>query len=167
MVYTALQLITRGRERGLSVVELGKKTQYDQKTCFYLVKQLIDLDLIVKLRRGGVGSNFCIHKHFFERSSSWREIRDEEAHATAGHESLQLVEEGDDVQGGESSSLRVQFDPMDARHLSSLPLVRARIIKLLMASDNRIHPAQNLLVTIVCLPYLYHLSNSHQFLGLF
>lgn len=46
MVYTALQLITRGREDGISVVDLGKKTKYDQKTCFYLVKQLIDLDLM-------------------------------------------------------------------------------------------------------------------------
>jgi transcription factor C subunit 3 len=46
MVYTALQLITRGREKGISVVELGKKTGYDQKTCFYLVKQLESLDLV-------------------------------------------------------------------------------------------------------------------------
>lgn len=46
MVYTALQFITRGREQGISVVDLGKKTKYDQKTCFYLVKQLIDLDLM-------------------------------------------------------------------------------------------------------------------------
>lgn len=46
MVYSALQLITRGREQGISVVDLGKKTKYDQKTCFYLVKQLTELDLV-------------------------------------------------------------------------------------------------------------------------
>jgi len=46
MVYTALQFITRGRDQGISVVDLGKKTKYDQKTCFYLVKQLMDLDLM-------------------------------------------------------------------------------------------------------------------------
>jgi len=50
MVYTALQFITRGREQGISVVDLGKKTKYDQKTCFYLVKQLMDLDLMQALR---------------------------------------------------------------------------------------------------------------------
>lgn len=33
-VYTALQLITRGRAEGLSVVDLGKKTGYDQKACW-------------------------------------------------------------------------------------------------------------------------------------
>lgn len=46
MVYTALQLVTRTRDEGLSVVDLGKKTGYDQKICFYLVKQLVDLDLV-------------------------------------------------------------------------------------------------------------------------
>jgi hypothetical protein len=46
MVYTALQFITRGRENGISIVELGQKSKYDQKTCFYLVKQLVDLDLV-------------------------------------------------------------------------------------------------------------------------
>jgi oxalate---CoA ligase len=46
MVYTALQLITRGRENGISVVELGKKSRYDQKTCFYLIRQLLELDLV-------------------------------------------------------------------------------------------------------------------------
>lgn len=46
MVYASLQLITRTRAEGLSVLELGKKTQYDQKTCFYLVKQLLELDLM-------------------------------------------------------------------------------------------------------------------------
>jgi hypothetical protein len=46
MVYTALQFITRGRECGLTVVDLGRKSKYDQKTCFYLIKQLIDLDLV-------------------------------------------------------------------------------------------------------------------------
>ena len=33
-VYTALQLITRGRTEGLSVVDLGRKTGYDQKACW-------------------------------------------------------------------------------------------------------------------------------------
>lgn len=49
MVYTALQLITRGREQGISVLDLGKKSGYDQKTCFYLIKQLVDLDLVYVL----------------------------------------------------------------------------------------------------------------------
>ena len=49
MVYTALQLITRGREQGITVVDLGNKTKYDQKTCFYLVKQLIEMDLVYVL----------------------------------------------------------------------------------------------------------------------
>ena len=46
MVYATLQLIARERDVGLSMVDLGKKSGYDQKTCFYLVKQLIELDLV-------------------------------------------------------------------------------------------------------------------------
>lgn len=49
MVYTALQFITRGRETGITVVELGRNTKYDQKSCFYLVKQLIELNLMYVL----------------------------------------------------------------------------------------------------------------------
>ena len=46
MVYTALQLISRGREAGLSAVDLSKKTGYDAKTCHYLVQKLIELNMM-------------------------------------------------------------------------------------------------------------------------
>jgi oxalate---CoA ligase len=46
MVYSCLQLIARGREKGTSTVDLGKKTGYDQKTIHYLVNQLISLDMM-------------------------------------------------------------------------------------------------------------------------
>jgi hypothetical protein len=46
MVYTVLQLVTRGREKGISTVALGKTTGYDQKTIHYLIAQLIKLDLV-------------------------------------------------------------------------------------------------------------------------
>lgn len=46
MVYTALQLVCRGRELGISVAQLGKSTGYDQKTCHYLCQQLLTLDLV-------------------------------------------------------------------------------------------------------------------------
>ena len=44
MVYTCLQLVSRGREDGISVVDLSKKTGYDAKTCHYLVEKLVELD---------------------------------------------------------------------------------------------------------------------------
>lgn len=46
MIYTGLQLITRGRDRGVSVLEIGRKSGYDQKTCFYIIKQLVELGLM-------------------------------------------------------------------------------------------------------------------------
>ncbi|KAA1468493.1 hypothetical protein DENSPDRAFT_833797 [Dentipellis sp. KUC8613] len=145
MVYTALQYITRGREQGMSVVDLGKNTGYDQKTCFYLIKQLLELDLVVKLRRGGVGTNFCIHKYFFERSPMWKQIRDEEAREQMKAEPVEEANEEGDASAAPSG---LHFEPMDAKHLSSLPIIKARVVKLLKHSSNFIHPTQNLLIAI-------------------
>ncbi|KAJ8517040.1 hypothetical protein ONZ45_g5742 [Pleurotus djamor] len=148
MVYSALQLITRGRDDGITVVELGKRSQYDQKTCFYLVKQLIELNLIAKVRCGGVGSNLCIHKHFYNTSPRWKEVREEEAKAqdlfTAAPDAQ--VEQNDDA--GPQALEDLGFTPIDARHLSSLPLIKARVIKLLKASHNYIHASNNMLLKI-------------------
>ncbi|KAF9056480.1 hypothetical protein BJ165DRAFT_1433822 [Panaeolus papilionaceus] len=149
MVYSALQIITRGRDAGVTVVELGKRTGYDQKTCFYLVRQLIELDLIVKVRRGGVGTHFCIHKYFFERNASWKAIRDEEIEAEESLQSQrQLEDEEKDEEDGLSHHEHLNFTPIDARHLSSLPLISSRVIKLLKASKNHIHASNNMLITL-------------------
>lgn len=154
MVYTALQFITRGREHGISTVDLGKKTGYDQKTCFYLIKQLLELELVVKLRRGGVSTNFCVHKYFFEHSPLWRQIQGEGA-------SLSLSKDIRAEEGGlenEETAISpdgfqtpVEFDPIDARHLSSLSLIQSRIVRLLKNCKSYTHPSQNLLVTLVCI----------------
>ncbi|KAJ7770882.1 hypothetical protein DFH07DRAFT_805534 [Mycena maculata] len=150
MVYSALQIITRGRDAGVSVVELGQKSKYDQKTCFYLVRQLTELDLVVKVRRGGVGSHFCIHKYFFDRSESWKEIREEETRAAAESEAPPQTAPTDtqDEDGSPAHLQTLNFTPIDARHLSSMPLVKARIIKLLKASKNSMHASNNMLVAI-------------------
>lgn len=100
----------------------------------------------VKVRRGGVGTHLCLHKYFYERNPSWKAIREEEDRAEEGRrEDKQVKDTGDDVEGTAYSG----FTPIDSRHLSSLPLVRARVLKLLQASKNHIHPSNNMLVTIV------------------
>ncbi|KAI0067924.1 hypothetical protein BV25DRAFT_1819394 [Artomyces pyxidatus] len=151
MVYTALQFIARGREPGISVVDLGKKTGYDQKACFYLIKQLLDLDLVVKLRQGGVGANFCVLKYYYDRSDLWRQIREEGAEGGSPAGQQQQGDEAvePDVETEATSSKpAVSFEPIDERHLSSLPLIQSRIVKLLKNSPYGIHQSQNLLVTI-------------------
>ncbi|KAH9486640.1 Transcription factor tau subunit sfc3 [Psilocybe cubensis] len=149
MVYSALQIITRGRDSGVTVVDLGKQSGYDQKTCFYLVRQLTELELVVKVRRGGVGTHFCIHKYFFDRSSSWKAIRDEETQAenlqTTGLDSeADLKEEDEEIE----DPAALNFTPIDARHLSSLPLISGRVIRLLKASKNHMHASNNMLITL-------------------
>jgi hypothetical protein len=57
----------------------------------------------------------------------------------------------DEPDGNEADSKAVvSFDPIDSRHLSSLPLVRGRIVKLLKASQNNMHTSSNILFAIVC-----------------
>lgn len=144
MVYSALQLIARGREEGLSVTALGQTSGYDQKTCFYLVKQLTELDLVVKVRRGGVGSNFCIHKYFYNRSPLWQQILREELDA----EDQDPPQEDPNVADEPSQFPSVAtygFTPIDSRHLSSLTLLRSRVTKLLSGSQNNMFPAMNIM----------------------
>ncbi|KAJ8595660.1 hypothetical protein M405DRAFT_929396 [Rhizopogon salebrosus TDB-379] len=88
MVYSALQLITRGREGGITTVELGRKTNH--------------------------------------------------------------VHDGTPVEDGTpaAESLNLNFEPVDSRHMSSLQLIKNRIVKLLKASQSNIHPSNNLIVTI-------------------
>ncbi|OCH96710.1 hypothetical protein OBBRIDRAFT_787280 [Obba rivulosa] len=151
MVYTALQLITRGRDNGVSVVDLGKKTGYDQKTCFYLIKQLLDLDLIVKRRQPGSSTNIAVHKYFFERSPVWKQVLEEEAEANRKDQRNVKAEPDDsDEEGGSDvgSPTTIHFDPIDSRHLSSLPLIKARVVKLLKNSPNNLHASQNMLIKI-------------------
>lgn len=108
----------------------------------------------MKVRRGGVGTHFCIHKYFFERNSSWKAIRDEEdqaANAQSKDQSISIrgldkfSEEDSDTEDSDS----LNFTPIDARHLSSYPLISARVIRLLKASKNRIHASNNMLITLV------------------
>ncbi|KAG6891070.1 hypothetical protein C0995_014159 [Termitomyces sp. Mi166 len=128
MVYSALQIITRGRDNGVTVVELGQQSKYDQKTCFYLVRQLTELDLV----------------------PHWKAIREEENEAESSHKKIAL-DSTTDVYEEEERSADVQsldFTPIDARHLSSLPLIRGRVVKLLKASKNQMHASNNMLITL-------------------
>jgi hypothetical protein len=120
----------------------------------------------VKKKKSGVGTNFVIHKYFYERDLSWQQIRNEEAEA----EETPEVESGvpDDPQVNEGDSkVTVSFDPIDTRHLSSLPLVRGRLVKLLKASQNNMHSSTNLLVAIVCAIRLHSLVVYIFFLSFF
>lgn len=104
----------------------------------------------MKVRRGGVGSHFCIHKYFFERNPSWKAIRDEETQAENLQTKPRNPDDGslqEDLDIEDPSSLN--FTPIDARHLSSLPLVSARVIRLLKASKNHMHASNNMLITLV------------------
>lgn len=98
------------------------------------------------MRRGGIGTNYCIHRHFYDRSPSWKAIREEEK-----KQAEPPVVEEDDVPGHD---VDLEFTTIDARHLSSLPLIKGRLIQLLKASKDHVHASMNILLRLVC-PY-YH-----------
>lgn len=123
---------------------------------FALISSLRRCQCSVKVRRGGVGSNYCIHRYFYDQSSSWKAIREEENIAEssvkqlAQHEEQEHEEEVDaDAPGQEVDVRKLNFTPIDARHLSSLPLVRGRLVKLLKASNDHVHAATNILIRLV------------------
>jgi oxalate---CoA ligase len=102
----------------------------------------------VKLRRAGVGANFCIHKYFYERSPVWSKVREEATQAMAQVEDdAEEDTAGDHTTPGEQE--QPQFDPIDARHLSSLPLLQTRLVSLLKASEDHMCKATNLIMALV------------------
>ncbi|OSD05907.1 hypothetical protein PYCCODRAFT_1383895 [Trametes coccinea BRFM310] len=151
MIYTGLQIITRGREEGVSVLDLGKKSGYDQKTCFYIIKQLVELDLVLKLRRPGISTNFCVHKYFYERSPIWKQVAEEEKKAVSEAQARVEGTSGADseIEEDETKPLEpVHFDPIDSRHLSSMPLLKARLTKLLKSCPYNMHTSNNIMLKI-------------------
>ncbi|KAI0768599.1 hypothetical protein BD413DRAFT_563329 [Trametes elegans] len=150
MIYTGLQLVTRGREQGVSVLDLGRKSGYDQKTCFYIIKQLVELDYIVKLRRPGISTNLCVHKYFYERSPIWKQVVDEEKKAVSEEQAEDNEVDSDDaIDEDETKPLEpVHFDPIDSRHLSSMPLLKSRLTKLLKSCPHNMHTSSNIMVKI-------------------
>lgn len=46
IVYSALQFIARGKEYGMTVLDIAKKTGQKPSTVFYLVKTLTDMGVV-------------------------------------------------------------------------------------------------------------------------
>lgn len=74
-----------------------------------------------------------------------------EKHTHEQEEALYDDEEGSvlDAEDAKKEATKLQFDPIDARFLSSAPLVRARLVKLLKHSQNQMHAYKNIMIAIV------------------
>lgn len=98
----------------------------------------------LKLRRGGVGSHFCVHKYFYENSELWKAVREEERRLQARPGDNEEAESGDGpVDAADFTG------PIDAKHLASLSILRFRIASLLEGCRNKMHPCFNLILAIV------------------
>ena len=115
----------------------------------------------VKRKKSGVGGNLCILKYCFERSAAWKKVLAEEADAQAID--ILKIELDDDPSVNDAGQTQIRtdlgFGPLDGMHLTSFPLVRARVVKLLKHSPHYMHTTQNLLVTLVNTHSYFHLAN--------
>ncbi|KAG8957280.1 hypothetical protein FRC03_010296 [Tulasnella sp. 419] len=149
MVYTALQLITRSRAHGLPMTTLGESTGYDQKTVHYLASQLIDLDLIYKVRTSGKSKHSCIHKYFYPNSIFYRQAQEEEKVA---REQKRIEDAPPDVPQFEDDPTSTEatpgMDPLEPHAIGSTSIIRARVIKLLKGCPNGLHQYENLLLAL-------------------
>ena len=108
----------------------------------------------VKLRQGGTSQNFCVHKYFFDRNPLWTQIRalesrDEEEAMAIPDAEHPAIEMDDGEEAKDESRQELQFDPIETHHLTSLNILRTRIVKLLRHSDQQTHICMNLAVKIV------------------
>ena len=62
------------RERGVTVVDLGARTHYDPKTVYYLVKLLLERELVAKFtaRETGEVSNYVVGRPFLAHNALWQ-----------------------------------------------------------------------------------------------
>lgn len=72
--YWVLQIVCRARAAGITVVQIGATTHYDQKTVFYLVKKLIERDLVAKFAAPEAGhtGNLCVARRFLHLNPQWQ-----------------------------------------------------------------------------------------------
>ncbi|KAJ1300711.1 hypothetical protein OPQ81_002356 [Rhizoctonia solani] len=151
-VYAVLQLITRTRREGISVIDIGKQSGYDPKTCFYLVQTLVNLGHVHKIKVGGAAGNICIHKDFYDDECEWKRAEKEVAYDSKKDDGLRIAspaasDDEDEAADREFSGV-VQFDSIDNRHISNLGVVKSRLQRLLTNMPHGIHVYRNLLFAI-------------------
>ncbi|CAE6468822.1 unnamed protein product [Rhizoctonia solani] len=151
-VYAVLQLITRTRREGISVIDISKQSGYDPKTCFYLVQTLVNLGHIHKIKVGGAAGNICIHKDFYDDECEWKKAEKEVACGSKKGDSLRVASpaasDDEDDNAGKEFSGAVQFDSIDNRHISNVGVLKSRLQRLLTNMPHGIHVYRNLLFAI-------------------
>lgn len=92
-----------------------------------------------------------MHKYFYERSPIWQQVAQEEKKAVSAEQAQEedAISEEEDDQDETKPLAPVHFDPIDSRHLSSMPLLKSRLTKLLKNCPHYMHTSSNIMVKIV------------------
>ncbi|KAI5477638.1 B-block binding subunit of TFIIIC family protein [Pseudohyphozyma bogoriensis] len=72
-VYALLQLVSRGRNDGATVVEIARELEFDPRSCFHFVKVASDIGAVKKFRTHVAGSwtNRVLHVRYLSTSPHW------------------------------------------------------------------------------------------------
>jgi hypothetical protein len=157
-VYSTLQIITRAREKGVPIKDLGHMTKYDPKSIFYQISQLVDMNLVyvdisyisttlpilmhpsrVKIAKGP-SLNWAVLTKFYERSFLWQRIVGEKEDAPAPF---------NEMEGSEQMETFGDEDSGKADLVANVPLLRHRVLKLVESSTNQIHQYSNMILSAV------------------
>ncbi|KAJ9090951.1 hypothetical protein QFC20_007781 [Naganishia adeliensis] len=151
IVYTALQFIARGKEFGMSVLDIAKKTGQKPSTVFYLVKTLTDMGVAAKIKDTESNkTNIAVHRRYLSENFQYQ-LRME--HLTYLAEvaredtkpDINDIEIEDNIPIDPSTGLP-KFPPFGLESLGSRAFIKYRLIKLLKSDlwhhliENRLLP---------------------------
>lgn len=120
------------------------------KCIFCLYHLITERTISQKLRQGGTAWHVCVLNYFYERSPLWKSVREANNHVNDDEDNADDDQLTVDLEGAPTTERTVSFEPMESRHLASLPLLRSRLVKLLKNCPNNTHAHQNILLKLVC-----------------
>ena len=160
-VYDVLCIITRGREAGATVIELGHQLPHDQKSLFHFVRVLQELGLVEKFRAyaAKTWTNRVVHRRYLATSKHWRDFTSgqvgEDTTAPATNDPPDVVDDGYDENGavGPADQKDLPTFPPITTHMSSVnsSVIKSRVAAVLRKCRSYTVVHSDLIKHIVCL----------------
>ncbi|KAK4053649.1 hypothetical protein OIO90_003888 [Microbotryomycetes sp. JL221] len=162
-VYRMLQIVSRERGEGATVITIGRSMGIDQKSAFHLVRVAVNLGIVKKIRALAHGSwtNRIIHNRYLSVSPHWaiHTKNDEEDNPAVPSTSQQAADGGQPMSEDELDQQPrfIRMSALSATHLATNPkLVRRRIVKMLKMREGQVMPHSQLAPSVGFWSYTKH-----------
>ncbi|KAJ9096859.1 hypothetical protein QFC21_005132 [Naganishia friedmannii] len=178
IVYTALQYIARGKEFGMQVFDIAKKSGQKPSTVFYLVKTLTDMGLVAKIKDTESNkTNIAVHRRYLSENFQYQlrvgyleyiarqsaETARAQGGGSAGGPAAGNGVEGEEHIPIDQTNGLPKFPPFGMESLGSRSFIKFRLVKLLR-SDLWHHLIENkLLLKFLGFTPTYTLQTRRQF----